>query len=383
MQWNEPAGEAIDTDGGTGPGKGARRSERAPAQPAEADDRVGHEDLVTVLRAAGEPSRIRILALLAAAELTVKDLTVVLGQSQPRISRHLKLLVEAGLVTRSAEGAFAYYRFVDEGAKARAARALIALIDPLDPAHVRDRERLERVRQTNASHAQAYFAANAAEWDRIRSLHVPEAAVEAAIRDLVGDRPVRTLLDVGTGTGRMLTLLSDLYERALGVDQSAPMLSVARANLMRDRISHARVAQGDIYALSEAGVAYDLVVIHQVLHYLEDPARAVQEAARTLAPGGRLLVVDFAPHGLEELRRDFAHRRLGFEAGEVEDWLEGAGLVPLARRGLSPEPGSEGQLTVTLWLGADPRAADHPPARTRISNVPGRTAADEAALTET
>lgn len=313
---------------------------------------LGHDALLLVLRAAGETTRLRMLALLADSELTVKDLTLILGQSQPRISRHLKLLADAGLVTRSAEGAFAFYRLAeDEEGRPRAA-PILNLVDPLDPVHRRDRARREATRKANADAAAAYFAANAKAWDRIRSLHAPEAEVEDAIRRFVGERPVGSLLDVGTGTGRILELLSDRAQKMLGVDASAAMLSVARANLDSAGITNARLAQDDVYALSVGADRYDLVVIHQVLHYLDDPGRAVAEAARTLRPGGRLLVVDFAPHAQEQLRTDAAHRRLGIARSEMDDWLRAAGLDTLACEDLT---GDDATLTVTLWLARDPR----------------------------
>ncbi|UOM36867.1 metalloregulator ArsR/SmtB family transcription factor [Acuticoccus sp. I52.16.1] len=314
----------------------------------------GHETLVAALRAAGETTRLRILSLLSDSDLTVKDLTLILGQSQPRISRHLKLLADAGLVARSAEGAFAFYRLADTGAGTRLAEALLAQLDPDDPIHQRDRERRSGIRAAKAAAAADYFATNAEVWDRIRSLHVPEAEVEAAIRAILGEKPIRNLLDVGTGTGRMLELMAPHAQRTLGVDASAAMLSVARANLAKAGVANARLAQDDIYALSAGADRFDVVLIHQVLHYLDDPGRALAEAARALAPGGRLLVVDFAPHTLEELRLKDQHRRLGIADSEMADWLQSAGLVSVATQRLTGADASD-TLTVTLWLAKDPR----------------------------
>jgi ubiquinone/menaquinone biosynthesis C-methylase UbiE/DNA-binding transcriptional ArsR family regulator len=311
---------------------------------------LGHDALVLALRAAGEGTRLRILALLADADLTVKDLTTILGQSQPRISRHLKLLAESGLVTRSTEGAWAFYRLAERDG-ARLADPILAQLDTADPVHARDRERLAATRKANAEAAAHFFAQNAEVWDRIRSLHAPEAEVEAKIRQLLGPRRARHLLDVGTGTGRMLELLADRADRALGIDASAAMLAVARANLARAGIANARLAQDDVYALSLPRDTFDLVVIHQVLHFLDDPARAVAEAARTLAPGGRLLVVDFAPHGLEELRTAAEHRRLGIARAEMAEWLRAARLNTVEVTDLA----GAHTLTVTLWLAEDER----------------------------
>ncbi|MDQ0316694.1 ArsR/SmtB family transcription factor [Amorphus orientalis] len=319
------------------------------------DSVIGLDQLVAGLRAAGEPTRLRILALLAGADLTVKDLTTILGQSQPRISRHLKLLTDAGLIVRAPEGAWAYYRLTEVDSGSRLADQLLLQLDPSDPVLARDRERLAAVQRAHAEAAAAYFAANAHAWDAIRTLHVPEDAVEAAMRRLVGAVPFRSMLDLGTGTGRMLELFQDLYERGLGVDASAAMLSVARMNLANAQIQHARVRQGDIFALAMPQESYDLVTLHQVLHYLEDPASAIEEAARVLRPGGRLLVVDFAPHDLEFLRSEHAHRRLGFSHDQVSAWLAQAGLETMVVEDLSPERASPADLTVTLWLGRDTR----------------------------
>ena len=320
--------------------------------PLRSPPTLTHDHLVAALRAAGETTRLRILALLCDTELTVKDLTTILGQSQPRISRHLKLLVEAGLVTRSTEGAWAFYRLAEDDHGVRPAAAILALLDPADQTLERDLERRSAARRANAESAANFFAANARVWDRIRSMHAPEGEVEAAIEALVGDAPIDALLDIGTGTGRILELLAGRARRAVGIDASAAMLSVARANLDAAGITNTRLAQDDIYALSQPRNGFDLVVIHQVLHFLDDPARAVEEAARTLRPGGRLLVVDFAPHTMETLRTEAQHRRLGVGRTEMADWLRAAGLNTKKVMDLS---GDGAKLTVTLWLAEDGR----------------------------
>jgi len=318
-------------------------------------DQVGFADLNAALKAAGEETRLRILALLAEAELTVSDLTDILRQSQPRISRHLKLLAEAGLVARFREGAWAFFRLAEHGPAALAVRDLIARLDGRDPVVARDRERLGEVRAARAAAAQAYFKAHAAEWDRIRALHAADDAVEAEVRAALADRPFRSLLDLGTGTGRMLELLGHDLERGLGIDLSLDMLALARARLDRAGLKQCSVRQGDIYDLPLARDSFDVVIIHQVLHYLDDGARAIREAARVLRPQGRLLVIDFAPHDLEFLREEHAHRRLGFAPETVTQWMEQAGLEPLGQRNLAP--GQDGRIAVSLWLARDPRVA--------------------------
>ena len=313
------------------------------------------EALYSALKAAAEGTRLRILALLGEAELTVSDLTAILRQSQPRISRHLRLLAEAGLVERFREGSWAFFRLAEREGAANLARELIARLDPDDVTLSRDRERLAEVRAQRADAAQNYFRRHAAEWDRIRKLHVADEAVEGAILRAFSDAPVRALLDLGTGTGRMLELLGPQIQRGLGLDLSLDMLSLARARLDRAGLRHCSVRQGDIYDLALPKDSFDAVVVHQVLHFLEDGARAIKEAARVLRPAGRLLVVDFAPHDLEFLRDEHAHRRLGFASDTVTQWMKAAGLDVVLQQSLPPEPASEGKIAVSLWLGRDPR----------------------------
>jgi len=312
---------------------------------------------VAALKAMAEPTRLRLLVLLASAELTVKDLTGILGQSQPRISRHLKLLAEAGLVERAPEGSWVYLRLADGGQSGALARLVLSAVDRSDPVLARDRRRVEALREEREKAAQAYFEAHAGEWDSIRALHVAEAEVEAAIASALGPGPFDLLLDLGTGTGRMLELLAPRFRRGLGIDLSPAMLAYARAKLERAGIRNASVRQGDIYDLPLADGAASAAVMHQVLHFLSEPQRAVREAARVLAPGGRLLIVDFAPHELEFLREEFAHERLGFAASQIEQWLVDGGLEALDRRELPPAGGEPGKLTVSLWLAARPAQA--------------------------
>lgn len=328
--------------------------------------RAPFDSILTALTAAGEATRLRLLALLAEAELTVSELVTILGQSQPRVSRHLKLLTEAGLVERHREGSWVFFLISQSGPAAGFARDLVARLAPADAHLIADRARLAEVRKGRADQAARYFASHAANWDEVRAMHLPEERVEAAILDAVGPAPLNALLDLGTGAGRMLEILAPLAARAVGVDQSPQMLSVARARLERSGLRNAQLRQGDIYALPLELDYYDLVVMHQVLHYLDDPLRAIREAARALRPGGRLLIVDFAPHGEESLRLAHAHRRLGFAGDEVAGYLAAVGLDVALRRDLAPQPGECGTLTVSLWLGCDRRViADPVPLTTR------------------
>lgn len=309
--------------------------------------------LLTGLRASGEPTRLRLLILLARSELTVTELTQILRQSQPRVSRHLKLLCEADLIDRFREGSWVFYRIADRGVGGDLVRFLVSSLATDDPVVARDMERLEAVREARAERAATFFRENAKEWDLIRSLHVPETRVEGALEALVPDGGMKAMLDLGTGTGRMLEVFSDKVERAEGVDLSPEMLAFARARLEAAGLAHAHVRQGDIFDLTFTDGEFDLVTLHQVLHYLDDPAACIAEAGRVLAPGGRLLIVDFAPHELDFLREEQAHRRLGFTEREVSDWCYQAGLKVAETQAMPPE-GGDAKLTVLIWA-ADKR----------------------------
>ncbi len=308
------------------------------------------EAAVEALRAAGEPTRLRILALLQREELAVMELGQILDQSQPRVSRHLKLLTEAGLVERFPDGAWMFYRLAGHGPRRELLDRALTLIDPDDAELSRDRARLGEVRAGRLGAAADYFARNAAQWDHLRSLYVAEADVEAAILAAAGPGPFGRLLDLGAGTGRMLTLLGRRARLAVGLDLSQQMLNIARSRTGEAGLSHCELRHGDIFNTRLPDGFADLVVVHQVLHYLSDPAAAVAEAGRLVAPGGRLLVVDFAPHGLEYLREAHQHRRLGFSDAEMGRWLEAAGLSTPPAATLPPAQ-AEG-LTVKIWTAA-------------------------------
>jgi ArsR family transcriptional regulator len=310
------------------------------------------DQAIEILRAAGEPSRLRILALLARGELAVMELSHILDQSQPRVSRHLKLLSEAGLAERFPDGAWVFYRLTGEDGARDATQALLGMIDPADPVLTRDAERLAEVQAARSEDAAAYFARNAARWDEIRSLYVDEAEVEAALLAAAGPGPFARMIDLGSGSGRMLTLFAPLAESAIGLDLSQQMLNIARAQTAEAGLTQCELRHGDIFDTRLPDGYADLVVVHQVLHYLTDPAAAVAEAARLVAPGGRLVIADFAPHRLEYLREQHQHRRLGFSEDEMKGWLKAAGLSPLGRIALPPTK-PEG-LTVHVWSGPRP-----------------------------
>src|ERR671918_1929296 len=279
------------------------------------------DSLLGGLRAAADPSRLRLLSACAQGEWTVTELPQVLAQSQPRVSRHLKLLADAGLLERLREGSWVFYRRAQTGTGARLARSLCRLLPGDHPDLVLDRQRLAAVRAARQEVAAHYFANKAASWDQVRSLYVDDAKVEAALLDLFGERPPGNLLDIGTGTGRILQLFAPRIGFGLGIDLSREMLSVARANLDRTSLRNCQVRHGDMYHVALPDGSFDAATMHNVLHFADDPGAALAEAARVLRPGGRLVVVDFARHELEFLRREHAHRRLGFTDAEMHGWF--------------------------------------------------------------
>ena len=309
------------------------------------------DHLLAALRAVAEPTRLRLVVLCARGELTVSELTQILGQSQPLVSRHLKLLCEAGLLDRFRESSWVFYRLSQSSPVGALARQLVAVCGETDPTIALDLQRLSAIKQQRAARASTYFRENAGQWHRIRSLYVDEREVEAALVDIIAAAGPRDLLDIGTGTGRMLEVLAPRVEQALGIDQSREMLSIARVNLERTGLDNVLVRLGDMYQLALPDASFDAVVIHQVLHYADRPAAVIGEAGRVLRPNGILVLVDFAPHGLEFLRDEHAHHRLGFADAEVAEWCRSAGLDPVRPRRLPGDP-----LTVVIWTAQRPGA---------------------------
>lgn len=303
-------------------------------------------DPIDLFRALADATRLRIVALLRRMELSVGELAQVLGQSQPRVSRHVKILCDAGLAERRKEGAWVFVALRQDAR----VDAVLGAIDAWDGAADHwtraDVARLAAVRADRAAAAEAWFEANAPHWDAIRSLHVAESEVEAAMAGVLGEARVRRLVDIGTGTGRMLELFGQRADAVLGIDRSSEMLRLARAKLAEGGLDKAELRQADLYALPLADGAADLVIVHHVLHFAQAPEAAIAEAARVLEDGGRLLIADFAAHEREELRLRDNHARLGFSDEQMLGWFAGAGLAPVRTETLEG-----GELTVKLWLG--------------------------------
>lgn len=312
-----------------------------------------------IFRGLADATRLRILGLLRAMDLSVGELAQVLGQSQPRVSRHVKILCDAGLAERRKEGSWVFVALGDAGLVS----PILAAVDlwgRMEPDHwaTADAARLAAVRADRAASAAQWFEANAGQWDAIRSLHVAESEVEAAMDTVLGDAPIGNLIDIGTGTGRMLELFAGRATHALGIDRSSEMLRLARAKLSDRPLDNAELRQADLYALPLADGAADVAILHHVLHFAQQPGAAIAEAARVLAPGGRLLIADFAPHEREELRARDAHSRLGFSDGQIIGWFDAAGLVPARTETLEG-----GELTVKLWLARRRAVAGRSPVR--------------------
>jgi SAM-dependent methyltransferase len=311
---------------------------------------LGFDELVGVLRAVAEPTRLRLVALLGREELTVTEICRVIGQSQPRASRHLRLLVDAGVLERAPEGAFVYYRLAENSPEAELAYGVATLTPPGDVTISADLAALSRARQARIEAATAYRSAHADELEGLRELYVGEAAVERALLDmLVGEGPIGRLLDIGTGTGRILELLAPHSEHSVGLDVDHEMLQVARAALGEAQLSRAAVRHGDLHRPPFEAGSFDVAVMHHVLHLLDAPGAAIADAARLLRPGGRLLVADFATHDLEHLRSLHGHRCLGIDDREMLSWAVQAGLEVESERSLPPDS-PDAQLTVRLWL---------------------------------
>lgn len=312
------------------------------------------DETLDIFRAVAEETRLRIVALLSLGELTVTEITLILGQSQPRISRHLKILVDSGLADRHREGSWMFYRICGSIRDNHVLRMVMQTVDVMldsgDRIMIRDRERFRQSRETRAVVAAEYFKKNAGKWNLQRKHYLPESEIETSLVSMTGRKKVDTFVDLGAGTGRMLEVFADYYRSGIGYDLSREMLAIARASLEKKGITHAQVRHGDLFSLPLDSCSVDLVCLHQVLHFLAAPDAAIKEAVRILKPGGRILVSDFAPHDLEVLRDEHAHRRLGFSDEEVGEWCMDSGLRLDKVRTLVPGPEPDRRLTVKIWL---------------------------------
>jgi ArsR family transcriptional regulator len=314
----------------------------------------------TIFRALADPTRLRIARLLGTMELAVGELAQVLGQSQPRVSRHAGILCDAGLAERRREGSWVFLRSPglaeDGSAIVEATERLLAIAERenQDFAEIceADRRKLAAIRQAREAHAEEFFERHASEWDDLRKMHSADQLVETALLDSLSEGPIGRLLDIGTGTGRMAELFAAQAEHVVALDKSLEMLRVARAKLQHLPAEQIELVQGDFLDLPFAAASFDTVLLHQVLHFAQDPEQVLAEAARVVRPGGRIAIVDFAAHGREELRNKYAHARLGFSDRSMSDLLRVAGFSSGAPIGLDG-----GELVVKIWLGQRQAAA--------------------------
>ncbi len=320
-----------------------------------------------IFKALGDPTRLRIARLLGTMELAVGELAQVLGQSQPRVSRHVGIMCDAGLAERRREGSWVFLRQADADEAAtptiEATQRLLAIAEAAEPAFAAlceaDRRKLAAIRNAREAAAEHYFARHASEWDDLRALHSPDAEVERRLAEALGDAPLGAVLDIGTGTGRMAELFAGAAERVVALDKNLEMLRVARAKLQHLPTARIELVQGDFAELPLPDASFDTVLLHQVLHFAPDPAPALAEAARVLRGGGRIAIVDFAAHDHEELRTRHQHARLGFTDRQMTDLLRVAGFAvttPLALEG--------SELVVKIWIGKRRAAAASSSAQT-------------------
>jgi ubiquinone/menaquinone biosynthesis C-methylase UbiE/DNA-binding transcriptional ArsR family regulator len=324
------------------------------------------DQILSLMRALADPTRLRIALLIRQLELSVGEVVDILGQSQPRVSRHIRILDEAGLAQRRKEGSWVFLR---PGPKLNDGRLdpLLALSDDSDARMMkRDIAKLEEVRAARAKMAATYFAEHAAEWDQLRSLHVAEADVEDAMKRLLTISPLGRVLDVGTGTGRMIELFAGDAAHMTAIDSNSEMLRLARAKLSGLMLLHKKplsvdIMMGDFNNLPVEDGSFDTILFHQVLHYAQAPERVIAEAARVLAPSGRMMIVDFATHDREELRSVHAHARLGFSDDSILRSFASCGLYMVHSDTLGDTTVESGRLTVKIWLGEKTAQEAAPP----------------------
>ncbi len=323
---------------------------------AQKDPSLTKTELLNALKAAADDTRLRLLVLLSDSEHNVKDLTHILDQSQPRLSRHLKLLSEADLIERFQEGSWVYYRLARSGETARLVNDILSRANRDDAVFRKDQAQAEKVKTQRASEAQDYFQTHAKDWDSIRSLYVKEEKVELEMQQMLGDATIELLLDIGTGTGRILELFANQYKKGIGVDINHEMLRHARARLDRLNLKSCELRHADITRFDFNNRQASTIIMHQVLHFVTEPKKVIREAARLLQKGGNLMIVDFAPHTQDQLRTEFAHQRLGFEEHQLWSWIKIAGLKPLQFKTLTNHSSvkqndrSAETLNVSLWL---------------------------------
>ena len=299
------------------------------------------------LRAAAEPTRLRIIALCGHAELSVTELVMILGQTQPRVSRHLKLLVEGGLLQRNKEGNRAYYRLSTEAEGADLARMLNDLMPGEDEVHALDLSRLSSVKADRVRYAESFLDPYSQEIIELRGMWPPDEVIDKCILALLKDRSIQNLLDLGTGAGRILRTIAPFVVKGTGIDNSLEMLSIARARLDQEGIKNCQVRVGDMYRLPFKKNSFDLITINSLLRYADEPKKVIAEAARVLEKKGALLIVDLAAHDLSALRDEYGHSWLGFSEAEMVEMLSEENLTADRVKHIDGQ-----KLNVCIWLAS-------------------------------
>lgn len=310
------------------------------------------DQIVNALKTLGHSDRLRILALLSYGELTVSELVSILGMSQPRITQYIKSLEDADIIERLKEGSWVFSR-INRNNQVVTALVVTVLnsLSESDPLLLADRRRLEDIRSARAKAANDFFATVAQDGGQLGDEYIPRKDIEAQIREVAGDGPFDFMVDLGTGTGRMLDVFADLVARGTGIDNNPDMLKVARHKISEDHMAHLSLRQADLRAAPLGDDVADIVTLHQVLHYLDEPEQALIEAARLLRPGGQVLITDFEAHNLDDFRKLYAHRRLGFTDVQMDNLLRQAGLITEDKRTIAAQ---DGQPDVKIWKAVKP-----------------------------
>ncbi|MEP6341692.1 MAG: metalloregulator ArsR/SmtB family transcription factor [Maricaulaceae bacterium] len=307
------------------------------------------DSLASILKTLGHPDRLRILAILSHGDFTVSEITKVMGLSQPRVTQYINTLEAVGILERLKEGSWVFSRLRRQNAKNWAiVSAVLSQLPDDDAVLMADFRRLGEIKTARAEAANAFFAQAANDQDQLGIEYLPREDIDAELRSLLGDGPHELLVDLGTGSGRVLTVLADLFGRGIGIDNSRDMLGVARHSLNKSELTHMRVRQGDLNNTGLVGSDASVVTLHQVLHYLERPAEAIAESARLLSDHGQLIIIDFDSHDFDDFRDRFAHRHLGFSDNTIATYFKSCGLTLSQTRTVETR---ESYPNVKLWCG--------------------------------
>jgi DNA-binding transcriptional ArsR family regulator len=282
---------------------------------------TSYDNYIDALKAISEPTRFRLVRLCAQGELTVSELMRIVGQSQPRVSRHLKLLQDAGILERFREQHWVFYRVAQEEHYQLLVSGLIKQIEKNETIIQLDQSRLIELQAARATLSETFIETELPDWLRLHEYHGDTARFESAVQDALAEKTVGHLLDVATGTGRMLKIVGPLASSGVGIDLSKKMVTVARSVLAESGLAHLTVRQEDMYQMRFAARHFDTITIDQVLYFATNPDALIKETARVLKYGGRLLVVAFTASKTAKTPPS-----VGIELSDIQQWIESAGL---------------------------------------------------------